>query len=64
MDRQQPAGRTCPACGSTDYSFRSRKKIEAAEGQQPAVETKYRCKACGHEWKLRVTSPYRSRGSA
>ena len=50
---EQPA-KTCPKCGSGDYTFRSRKKIEAAEGQEAAVETKYRCKACGHEWKVRV----------
>lgn len=50
----QPATKTCPACGSGDYAFRSRKKIEA-EGEQPTtLETKYRCKACGHEWKVRV----------
>jgi transposase-like protein len=48
-------GRTCPKC-SADYMFRGRKKV-AAEGEQPAsVETKYRCKACGHEWKVRVAS--------
>jgi transposase-like protein len=41
--------KTCPACGSGDYMFRSRKRIEAAEGQQAAVETKYLCKSCGKE---------------
>jgi hypothetical protein len=46
--------RKCPKCGSSDYQFRSRKKIEAAEGQPPAVETKYRGKECRHEWKVRV----------
>jgi transposase-like protein len=50
---EQPA-KTCPQCGSGDYTFRSRKKIEPAEGREAAVETKYRCKACGHEWKVRV----------
>jgi DNA-directed RNA polymerase subunit M/transcription elongation factor TFIIS len=49
----QPA-KTCPKCGSGEYMFRSRKKIEAADGQEAAIETKYRCKACGHEWKVRV----------
>ena len=28
----------------------------ASEGQEAAVETKYRCKACGHEWKVRVAA--------
>jgi transposase-like protein len=50
---EQPA-KTCPQCGSGDYTFRSRKKIEPAEGQETAVEMKYRCKACGYEWKVRV----------
>ncbi len=52
--QQQPAGRNCPASGSTDYVFRGRKKV-AAEGEKPAaVETKYTCRACGHAWKERV----------
>lgn len=46
--------KTCPKCGSGHYLFRSRKKIEAADGREAAVETKYRCKACGHEWKVKV----------
>jgi DNA-directed RNA polymerase subunit M/transcription elongation factor TFIIS len=46
--------RTCPECDSKEYVFRGRKKI-VAEGDQPAaVETKYMCKSCGHEWKVRV----------
>jgi hypothetical protein len=43
---EQPA-KTCPKCGSGRYMFRSRKKIEAATGQEPAIETKYRCKTYG-----------------
>jgi transposase-like protein len=45
---EQPT-KTCPKCGSGDYMFRSRKKVEAAKGQPAAVETKYRCKACANE---------------
>jgi hypothetical protein len=52
---EQPA-KFCPKCGSGQYMFRGRKKIEAANGQEEAVETKYRCKACEHEWKVRVTT--------
>jgi DNA-directed RNA polymerase subunit M/transcription elongation factor TFIIS len=60
--RRQPAMdakqifRTCPKCGSEDYAFRSRKKIEAdpAKGETEQTETKYRCKACGEEWRVRV----------
>ena len=48
--------KTCPKCGSGDYTFRGRKKIEPAVGQEAAVETKYRCKACLYEWKVRMSS--------
>lgn len=53
MERQNPPGRTCPACGSREYAFRSRKKIEAnpEKGEPEQTETKYRCKLCGKEWK-------------
>jgi DNA-directed RNA polymerase subunit M/transcription elongation factor TFIIS len=56
MDQQQAAARNCPACGSTDYVFRGRKKIAAEQGQPAAVETKYRCKGCGNEWKVRAAA--------
>jgi DNA-directed RNA polymerase subunit M/transcription elongation factor TFIIS len=49
-------GRTCPKCGSTDYLFRGRKKLTDEPGKPPVTETKYRCKACGHEWKVRTPS--------
>jgi hypothetical protein len=51
----QPA-KTCPKCGSGDYAFRGRKRIEAAGGRPAAVETKYRCKACGEEWRVRASA--------
>jgi DNA-directed RNA polymerase subunit M/transcription elongation factor TFIIS len=54
MDQKATPRRTCPACGSGDYQFRSRKKIEAAAGRDAAVETKYKCKSCGHEWRARA----------
>jgi transposase-like protein len=56
MDENQVAAKTCPACGSGNYTFRSRKKIAAEPGQEggEAVETKYRCKACSQEWRVRV----------
>jgi DNA-directed RNA polymerase subunit M/transcription elongation factor TFIIS len=52
----EQTGRRCPKCGSEDYAFRSRKKIEAdsEKGEPAAMETKYRCKACAHEWRVRV----------
>jgi transposase-like protein len=50
---QRIGGRICPACASQDYRFQSRKKV-AEEGKGEAVETKYRCKTCGHEWRVRV----------
>jgi DNA-directed RNA polymerase subunit M/transcription elongation factor TFIIS len=43
--------RTCPKCGSSDYRFRSRKKVADETGE--VVETRYRCVACGHEWMVR-----------
>ena len=46
--------RCCPECKSTAYLFRSRKKI-VEDGKPEAVETKYRCKECGHEWRERTT---------
>jgi DNA-directed RNA polymerase subunit M/transcription elongation factor TFIIS len=54
MDQQRPAARTCPKCGSGEYQFRGRKKIPAAKAEPEAVETKYRCKACQHEWRVRA----------
>jgi transposase-like protein len=53
MEQQKP-GRTCPACGSSDYLFRSRRKIEAEKGEPEVVETKYRCRACGKDWQEKV----------
>jgi DNA-directed RNA polymerase subunit M/transcription elongation factor TFIIS len=41
--------RACPKCGSQDYLFRGRKKV--GENGTAAMETKYRCKTCGNEWK-------------
>ncbi len=52
MSSSPAPARTCPKCGSGDYAFRGRKTV--ADGQGEATETKYRCKACGQEWKVRV----------
>jgi DNA-directed RNA polymerase subunit M/transcription elongation factor TFIIS len=49
-------GRSCPKCGSSDYLFRGRKKLAEEPGKPAGVETKYRCRACGHEWKVRIPS--------
>ena len=54
MDQKQTAKRSCPTCGSEKYLFRGRKTIPAENGQEVAVETRYRCKACEHAWKERV----------
>jgi DNA-directed RNA polymerase subunit M/transcription elongation factor TFIIS len=53
MDARIPTRKTCPQCGSDQYEFRSRKQVAGEEGGT-AVETKYRCKACEHEWRVRV----------
>jgi rubredoxin len=49
------SGRVCPKCGSSDYVFRSRKKIIEV-GKPEEVETKYRCKTCTHVWRERQPS--------
>jgi DNA-directed RNA polymerase subunit M/transcription elongation factor TFIIS len=56
MDRGFTPTKSCPKCGSVEYMFRSRKKValEPGQGAEAAVETKYRCKACGHEWRVRT----------
>jgi len=54
MDPLINPGRCCPECGSREYVFRGRKKVPAEAGRPAAVETKYRCRACGKEWKVRV----------
>jgi len=56
MDLLPIPSRTYPECGSGDYAFRSRKNVIAVleKGEPEATETKYRCKSCGHEWKVRV----------
>jgi DNA-directed RNA polymerase subunit M/transcription elongation factor TFIIS len=54
MDQSVTSRRHCPECGSTEYLFRGRKQIAAEAGQRVAVETTYRCKVCGHQWKARV----------
>ena len=52
---EQPKFRRCPKCGSDQYVFRHRKRIEAVpeKGEPAAIEVKSRCKACGHEWRER-----------
>ena len=54
MDEMSITGKICPACGSPDYVFRGRKKINPEPGQEGSIETKYRCKGCGHEWRVRI----------
>jgi hypothetical protein len=45
--------RKCPKCGKSDYKFRGCKKIppnpETGDGEQ--WDTKFRCRACEHEWR-------------
>ena len=55
MCKQQIAPKTCPKCGSGDYAFRSRKTApaEPGPGGGEVMETKYRCKVCGHEFRVR-----------
>ncbi len=55
MDQLVNPARCCPKCGSREYVFRGWKKLPTEAEQSAAVETKYRCKACGKEWKVRVS---------
>jgi DNA-directed RNA polymerase subunit M/transcription elongation factor TFIIS len=43
--------KVCPKCESSEYRFRSRRKVADEHGE--AVETAYRCVVCGHEWRVR-----------
>jgi len=47
--------RCCKKCQSTSYLFRARKTVEEADGK--FVETKYRCRACAHQWWDRAPAP-------
>jgi hypothetical protein len=45
----------CPQCGKSEYQFRGRKKIAAdqATSQPEQWDTKFRCRACNHEWRVK-----------
>ena len=51
--------RCCPECQHTGYMFRARRTVDGKpdEGGGRFVETKYRCRACSHEWKERMRIP-------
>jgi hypothetical protein len=51
--------RCCPGCAHKGYMFRARRTIDGKpdEGGGMFVETKYRCRACSHEWWERISSP-------
>lgn len=57
MDQLVNPGRCCPKCESKDYVFRGRKTLAADPAQETpaAVETKYHCRSCGHQWKELVS---------
>lgn len=55
MTPQERPKRCCPKCQSTSYLFRARKTVEEAEGK--FTDTKYRCRACAHQWWDRVPAP-------
>ncbi|MBN9518502.1 hypothetical protein J0H58_08285 [bacterium] len=46
----EPADRSCPNCEQKGYMFRARRTIDGKPGEGTFVETKYRCRACSHEW--------------
>jgi len=50
------ADKQYPKCASKDYQFRARRNLLAdpVKKTPAATETKYRCTACGHMWKLTI----------
>jgi transposase-like protein len=56
MDQTFTTAKSCPKCSSAEYMFRSRKKVvpEPGQAEGAAFEAKYRCKSCGHEWRVRT----------
>lgn len=46
--------RTCPECGGNVYVLRGRKQVGPEPGEmEPMLETKYHCRGCVCEWKVR-----------
>jgi transposase-like protein len=43
----------CPKCGSEERLVRSRKTIAASDEGPAGVETKYRCRPCGKDYRVR-----------
>jgi hypothetical protein len=54
MNQPKAASCNCPACGSENHEFRSRKKVDREDDHGAGVGTKYRCKVRGHEWRVRL----------
>jgi DNA-directed RNA polymerase subunit RPC12/RpoP len=42
----------CPKCGSEERLFRSRKAVAASAEAAAGVETKYRCRSCGKDYRV------------
>ncbi len=59
MEQTAPPSRSCPKCGSGDYTFRSRKQIEATGAQGPMVQVKYLCRQCEKSWTETVSGVLR-----
>jgi len=43
----------CPECASDNRVFRARKIITDETGRPVEMETKYRCRDCGNEWRVK-----------
>ncbi len=52
MDK--PGKRSCPFCGSGDYTCRSRRQVVKEPSEPDEVETKYRCRVCSEEWRVKT----------
>ncbi|QEL16925.1 hypothetical protein [Limnoglobus roseus] len=54
--------RHCPQCQHKGYMFRARKTVEADGAKH--IDTKYRCRACSHDWWERIPDPKADNQSA
>ena len=50
---ETPTNKSCPECGSDKYRFHSRTRVADESGNGEVTETKSKCQACGHEWRVR-----------
>jgi C4-type Zn-finger protein len=50
------AKKRCPKCQCDLHLFRARTTIPAKGTEPRTIETKFRCRSCGHVWTLTVAA--------